>query len=96
MDDREASTDERLCAERGKGVLQHGGARRIGIDPDTNEFVVFDRTAGDDYHGHVRQLDRLHQDMKNALIKAKKADIKDNILERKSEPSLPSPLNQPR
>jgi len=54
--------------------------RRIGIDPDTNEFVVFDRTGGDVYHGHVRPWDKLHQDMKNALIKAKKVDNKGNIL----------------
>lgn len=54
--------------------------RRIGVDPDTNEFVVFDRTGGDVYHGHVRPWDKLHQDMKNALIKAKKADNKGNIL----------------
>ena len=54
--------------------------RRIGIDPDTNEFVVFDRTGGDVYHGHVRPWNKLHQDMKNALIKAKKVDNKGNIL----------------
>lgn len=54
--------------------------RRIGVDPDTSEFVVFDRTGGDVYHGHVRPWDKLHQDMKNALIKAKKADNKGNIL----------------
>lgn len=54
--------------------------RRIGVDPDTNEFVVFDRTGGDVYHGHVRPWDKLHQDMKNALIKAKKADNKGNTL----------------
>jgi hypothetical protein len=54
--------------------------RRIGVDPDTNEFVVFDRTGGDVYHGHVRPWDKLHQDMKNALVKAKKADNKGNIL----------------
>ncbi|WP_345891521.1 S-type pyocin domain-containing protein [Pseudomonas chlororaphis] len=54
--------------------------RKIGVDPETNEFVVFDRTQGDVYHGHVRQWDKLHQDMKNALIKAKKVDIKGNIL----------------
>ncbi|CAI8836448.1 S-type pyocin domain-containing protein [Pseudomonas sp. IT-P294] len=54
--------------------------RRIGIDPDTNELVVFDRTGGDVYHGHVRPWDKLHQDMKNALIKAKKVDNKGNIL----------------
>ena len=54
--------------------------RRIGVDPDANELVVFDRTGGDTYHGHVRPWDKLHQDMKNALIKAKKVDNKGNIL----------------
>lgn len=54
--------------------------RRIGIDPKTNEFVVFDHTGGDDYHGHVRAWNKLHQDMKNILIKAKKTDTKGNIL----------------
>jgi hypothetical protein len=53
--------------------------RRIGIDPETKEFVVFDRTGGDVYHGHVRTWDKLHQDMKNALIKAQKVDNKGNI-----------------
>ncbi|MNH84466.1 S-type Pyocin [compost metagenome] len=55
-------------------------ARRIGVDPDTNEFVVFDQTGGDIYHGHVRPWDKLHQDMKNALLKAKKVNNKGNIL----------------
>ena len=54
--------------------------RRIGVDPATEEFVVFDRTGGDVYHGHVRPWDKLHQDMKNALIKTKKVDNKGNIL----------------
>lgn len=54
--------------------------RRIGVDPAANELVVFDRTSGDTYHGHVRPWDKLHQDMKNALIKAKKVDNKGNIL----------------
>ncbi|MFJ4195987.1 S-type pyocin domain-containing protein [Pseudomonas sp. NPDC089534] len=53
--------------------------RRIGVDPQTNDFVVFDRTGGDVYHGHVRPWDKLHQDMKNALIKAKKVDSKGNV-----------------
>ncbi|MEE9681493.1 S-type pyocin domain-containing protein [Pseudomonas moraviensis] len=55
-------------------------ARRIGVDPDANELVVFDRTGGEVYHGHVRPWDKLHQDMKNALIKARKVDSKGNIL----------------
>jgi hypothetical protein len=54
--------------------------RRVGVDPATNELVVFDRTGGDVYHGHVRPWDKLHQDMKNALIKAKQVDSKGRIL----------------
>ncbi|MDC6711025.1 S-type pyocin domain-containing protein, partial [Leclercia adecarboxylata] len=27
--------------------------RRIGVDPQTKEIVIFDRTGGDIYHGHV-------------------------------------------
>ncbi|MFY0728943.1 S-type pyocin domain-containing protein [Pseudomonas sp. NFX15] len=54
--------------------------RRISVDPETGEFVVFDRTGGDVYHGHVRPWDKLHQDMKNALIKAQKVDNKGNVL----------------
>lgn len=53
--------------------------RRIGIDSGANEFVVFDRTGGDLYHGHVRPWDKLHQDMKNALMKARKVDNKGKI-----------------
>jgi RHS repeat-associated protein len=28
--------------------------RRVGIDPDTREFVIFDRTSDGVFHGHVR------------------------------------------
>jgi len=55
-------------------------ARRIGVDPDANKLVVFDRTVGEVYHGRARPWDKLHQDMKNALIKARKVDSKGNIL----------------
>ena len=54
--------------------------RRIGVDEATEEFVVFDRTGGDVYHGHVRSWVQLHQDMKNALIKTGKTDTKGKIL----------------
>jgi hypothetical protein len=69
----------------GQGTLEQSiqvkatSPRRIGVDPDTSEFVVFDRTGGDVYHGHVRPWEKLHQDMKNALTKAKKVDSKGNI-----------------
>lgn len=54
--------------------------RRVGVDPKTGEIVVFDRTGGDVYHGHVRTWEKLHQDMKNALIKSGQTDAKGNIL----------------
>jgi len=50
------------------------------VDPDANELVVFDRTGGEVYHGHVRPWNKLHQDMKNALIKAGKTNRKGKIL----------------
>jgi len=54
--------------------------RRIGIDPQTKEFVVIDFTEDGTYHGHVRPWEALHQDMKNALIKANKTNRKGKIL----------------
>lgn len=46
--------------------------RRVGYDPQTGEFDVFDETYNDSeiYHGHQRTWDQLRQDMKNALVKA--------------------------
>lgn len=54
--------------------------RRIGIDPQTQEFVVIDLTEDGIYHGHLRPWEALHQDMKNALIKANKTNRKGKIL----------------
>jgi hypothetical protein len=44
--------------------------RRVGVDPSTGEIVVFDRTQGNVYHGHVRSWDGLTRQMQNALIKS--------------------------
>lgn len=33
--------------------------RRVGIDPMTKEFVIFDRTSTGTFHGHVRTWDEL-------------------------------------
>jgi RHS repeat-associated protein len=54
--------------------------RRIGIDYTKNEFVVFDKTLDNIYHGHVRSWAELHQDMKNILIKNGMADSKGKVL----------------
>ena len=42
--------------------------RRVGYDPKTGEFVVFDKTHGNTYHGHVRRWNRLTDQMKRALV----------------------------
>jgi filamentous hemagglutinin len=47
--------------------------------PD-NEFVVFDKTKDNVYHGHVRSWKDLHVDMQNILKKAGMADSKGKIL----------------
>ncbi len=54
--------------------------RRVGIDYDSSEFVVFDNTIGTTYHGHVRSWADLHPDMQRALQKAGMADRKGNII----------------
>ncbi|MEQ4616654.1 MAG: hypothetical protein ABN482_01240, partial [Corticimicrobacter sp.] len=54
--------------------------RRVGIDYSNKEFVVFDKTIGAEYHGHVRAWKDLHPDMRNALIRSGMADSKGAIL----------------
>ena len=54
--------------------------RRIGIDYQTGDFVVFDRTLNDIYHGHVRSWTDLHPDMQRALRQANMVDGRGNIL----------------
>ncbi|TBU81901.1 DUF637 domain-containing protein, partial [Phytopseudomonas dryadis] len=54
--------------------------RRVGIDYESKEFVVFDKTLDTTYHGHVRSWKDLHPDMQKALQQAGMADRKGNIL----------------
>ncbi|MFG0413487.1 DUF637 domain-containing protein [Pseudomonas sp. zjy_8] len=54
--------------------------RRVGVDYESKEFVVFDRTLDTTYHGHVRSWKDLHPDMQKALQQAGMADRKGNIL----------------
>jgi hypothetical protein len=44
--------------------------RRVGVDPSTGEFVVFDQTVRGVFHGHVRNWDGLTRQMRNALVKS--------------------------
>lgn len=43
--------------------------RRIGVDYETREFVVFDQPSPGKFHGHVRTWQQLTQEMRNALVK---------------------------
>ncbi|MFI1239118.1 hypothetical protein [Nocardia salmonicida] len=56
-------------------------SRRVGYDPETGEFAVFDETHNGTgiYHGHQRAWDGLTQDMQNALVKA-------GVVNRKGKP----------
>lgn len=57
-------------------IFSEHTSRRVGVDGETGEFVVFDRTGnkvadkqvvGGVYHGHVRTWDELEPEMQNAL-----------------------------
>jgi hypothetical protein len=54
--------------------------RRVGVDMENQEFVVFDRTRENVYHGHVRSWSDLHPDMQRALQRAGMVDRRGNIL----------------
>ena len=54
--------------------------RRVGIDYDAGDFVVFDRTINSTYHGHVRPWKDLHPDMQKALIRSGMVDKRGNIV----------------
>lgn len=68
----------------GQSVLENSvqvketSPRRVSVDPQTGEFVVFDRTLGDVYHGHVRAWKDLTSDMQNALVRGGYVDRKGN------------------
>ena len=41
--------------------------RRVGVDPQTGEYVVLDQTSPGKFHGHVRTWNELTPEMKRAL-----------------------------
>jgi hypothetical protein len=54
--------------------------RRVGVDYEPEEFVIFDEHTPGNYHGHVRKWDELEQAHQNALVRAGLADRRGNIL----------------
>lgn len=65
--------------------IKETSPRRIGIDYSTSDFVIFDQTIGNKYHGHVRSWKDLHIDMQNALKKAGMVDNNGKILTSNTE-----------
>lgn len=53
--------------------------RRIAVDKSSGEFVIFDKTINNIYHGHVRTWSELTQEMKNVLINNGLVDRKGKI-----------------
>ena len=60
--------------------MKETSPQRVGVDYDAGEFVIFDKTINNKYHGHVRAWKDLHPDMQRALIKSKIVDNKGKIL----------------
>ena len=54
--------------------------RRVGADPKTGEYVVFDAHRPGAWHGHVRSWDELTDAMKNALVEGGLTDRRGRIL----------------
>ena len=69
----------------GQAALDHSiqikdtSPRRVGVDYEAGDIVVFDQTEVGTFHGHVRTWDKLHIDMQNALRRAGMVDRRGNI-----------------
>jgi hypothetical protein len=50
--------------------IKETSTRRVGVDPKTKEFVVFDEHLSGKFHGHVRAWDDLTSEMQNTLRRA--------------------------
>ena len=60
--------------------IKETSTRRIGIDYEKSEFVVFDEHTTGKFHGHVRAWEQLDQDMKKTLIKSGMTNDRGKIL----------------
>jgi hypothetical protein len=54
--------------------------RRVGIDYEAGDFVIFDNTINVVYHGHVHAWSELRLEMQNALQRTGMVDGRGNIL----------------
>lgn len=74
-----SSYSEELSALENSVKVKHASPRRVGINYDTDEFMVFDLTRGNIYHGHIRSWAQLHPSMRYALEIAGMVDHRGNI-----------------
>jgi hypothetical protein len=54
--------------------------RRVGVDRLNREIVVLDEHTPGKFHGHVREWEKLTDEMRNALIRSRLTDRRGNIL----------------
>ena len=85
--------------------IKPSSPRRVAVDAQAQELVVFDQTTPGVYHGHVRTFDQLTDQMKAILRKAGLVNAKGKITgaqrcaTNSPTPSLetrPSPSSAPR
>ena len=77
-----------VAPENGQSALESSvqikdtSTRRVGIDRETGDFVVFDETypGQGTFHGHVRGWGDLTQEMQNSLVRGGLANRKGKIL----------------
>lgn len=58
--------------------VSENAPRRVGIDYETGEFVIFDQTSEGVFHGHVRPWEELRQQDQSIL----------SVTSQSNEPSL--------
>lgn len=64
--------------------ISENSHRRVGVDPKTGEFAVFDLTRCDPsgtmiFHGHRKTWEELTADMKTVLVRSGLADRKGKV-----------------
>jgi hypothetical protein len=80
--------------------IKDTSTRRIGVDPETNEIVILDRTgslpngAGGSYHGHVKTWKKLSPELKKLLTKEGMTDKKGNIIRQRFTDAEGRPLGK--
>ncbi len=61
-------------------LIKDTSPRRVGVDHQTGDYVVFDRTIRNEYHGHTRTWDQLTSEMQNALVESGMANRRGKLI----------------